>query len=153
MVGFAALTVIFILFHRFGVRLPLRPFFAATSVLLYYMAFVFVGKGIHELQEVNAVPMTVIHGLPHVEALGIFPTVETIGAQLVLVLLFIGALVKTFWPKRAVTLPTVPPTAPPTRPTDLSESLVRLEERVERLESEADKTALTRADVHIDVRE
>ena len=152
-VGFAALTVIFILFHRFGVRLPLRPFFAATSVLLYYMAFVFVGKGIHELQEVNAVPMTVIHGLPQVEALGIFPTVETIGAQLVLVLLFIGALVKTFWPKRAVTLPTVPPTAAPTRPTELSDSLVRLEERVERLEREADKTALTRADVHIDVRE
>ena len=53
-VGFAALAVIFTLFYRFGVRIPLRPFFSVTSVLLYYMAFVFMGKGIRELQEGNA---------------------------------------------------------------------------------------------------
>jgi high-affinity iron transporter len=75
LVGFAALAVIFTLFYRFGVRIPLRPFFSVTSVLLYYMAFVFTGTGIRELQEGNAVPITLIRGFPTVEAIGLYPDV------------------------------------------------------------------------------
>ncbi len=107
-VGFVALAVIFTLFYRYGVRIPLRPFFSVTSVLLYYMAFVFMGKGIRELQEGNAIGMSVIPGFPHVEALGLYPTWETVLAQLLLLALFCFALVKTFWPKRSVALPTIP---------------------------------------------
>lgn len=107
-IGFAVLAVIFTLFYRYGVRIPLRPFFAVTSALLYYMAFVFMGKGIRELQEGNAMPITVLPGWPHVEAVGIYPSVETLLAQLLLLVLFVFALLKTFWPRRAVTLPTVP---------------------------------------------
>jgi high-affinity iron transporter len=112
-VGAAALAVIFTLFYRFGVRIPLRPLFGVTSVLLYYMAFVFMGKGIRELQEGNLVSITLIPGFPHIEFLGLYPTVEGLLSQLVLLVLFVFALVKTFWPKRAVTLPTMPsdPTA------------------------------------------
>jgi high-affinity iron transporter len=109
-IGGAALAVIFTLFYRFGVRIPLRPFFAVTSGLLYYMAFVFAGKGIRELQEGGAVPITTIHGFPNVEAMGIFNSVETLLAQFVLLALFAFALARTFWPKRSVQLPTVPPT-------------------------------------------
>ena len=145
-VGFVALAVIFTLFYRFGVRIPLRPFFAVTSVLLYYMAFVFMGKGVRELQEVNAAPLTVLHGFPHVEAMGIYPSLETLLAQLVLVVLFVVALLKTFWPKRAVTLPTVPAEAPPAAAVDahvsaLEQSIARLEARIATLER-----ALTRRD-------
>jgi high-affinity iron transporter len=107
LVGFAALAVIFTLFYRFGVRIPLRPFFSVTSVLLYYMAFVFVGKGIRELQEGNAFPITIIPGMPSVEALGIYATWQTLLAQVILLALFVFAVAKTFWPKRSVTLPTV----------------------------------------------
>jgi high-affinity iron transporter len=110
-VGFAALAVVFTLFYRYGVRIPLRPFFAVTSALLYYMAFVFMGKGIRELQEGNVMPITVLPGWPHVEAMGIYPSVETLLAQLLLLVLFVFALLKTFWPRRAVTLPTVPAAA------------------------------------------
>src|SRR5579863_565966 len=106
-VGFAALGVIFTLFYRFGVRIPLRPFFTVTSALLYYMAFVFAGKGVRELQEGGAVPITLLSGFPHVDLMGIFPSVETLLAQLVLIALLVFALAKTFWPKRSVTLPTV----------------------------------------------
>jgi high-affinity iron transporter len=98
LVGLAALAVIFTLFYRYGVRIPMRPFFAVTSILLYYMAFVFMGKGIRELQEANVVPITVVPGAPHVEAMGIFPSVETLIAQGILVLLLIFATIKTFWP-------------------------------------------------------
>ncbi len=115
--GFAALAVIFTLFYRYGVRIPLRPFFSVTSVLLYYMAFVFMGTGIRELQEGNAVPIAPIRNFPTVEALGLYPTWQTVLAQMVLLALFVFALAKTFWPKRSVTLPTVVagPVAPPAR--------------------------------------
>ena len=44
-------SAVYIAINRFGVRLPLKPFFGVTSAFLYYMAFVFAGKGIAELQE------------------------------------------------------------------------------------------------------
>ena len=52
--------------------------------------------------------ITVLPGWPHVEAMGIFPSVETLLAQAVLLLFFAFALLKTFWPSRSVALPTVP---------------------------------------------
>jgi high-affinity iron transporter len=109
--GGVVLAVIFTLFYRFGVRIPLRPFFSVTSVLLYYMAFVFTGKGIRELQEGNIIPLSAIRGFPHVEALGLYPSWQGVLSQLALLLLFAFAVLKTFWPKRSVTLPTVEPTA------------------------------------------
>jgi high-affinity iron transporter len=100
-VGALALAVIFTLFYRFGVRIPMRPFFTVTSVLLYYMAFVFVGKGIRELQEGNVVGITVMQGMPSFPSLGIFPSMETLVAQGILLALFVFMLLKTFLPQRA----------------------------------------------------
>ncbi|HJR66967.1 MAG TPA: cytochrome c/FTR1 family iron permease [Gemmatimonadaceae bacterium] len=129
--GAAVLAVVFTLFYRFGVRLPLRPFFAITSVVLYYMAFVFAGKGIRELQEGNVVPITTIPGFPSIDAMGIYNTVETLLAQLVLLALFVFALVKTFWPARSVALPSAPPAAVPVG--DVTVRLSRMQEAIERL--------------------
>jgi high-affinity iron transporter len=108
-VGGVVLAIIFTLFYRFGVRIPLRPFFSVTSVLLYYMAFVFTGKGIRELQEGDIIPLSAIRGFPHVEALGLYPSWQGVLSQFVLLLLFAFAVLKSFWPKRSVTLPTVEP--------------------------------------------
>jgi high-affinity iron transporter len=96
--GFAVLAVIFTLFYQYGVRIPMRPFFTVTSLLLYYMAFVFMGKGVRELQEGNLLQITVIPGGPHVEAMGIYPSVETLTAQAILIVLLVFATLKTFWP-------------------------------------------------------
>lgn len=93
--GTAVLGLIFALFYKFGVKIPLRPFFAVTSVLLYYMAFVFTGKGIHELQEGHVLPETAL-AISKIKFLGIYPTVETITAQAILLILFAFAIVKTF---------------------------------------------------------
>ena len=98
LVGLGVLAIIFTLFYRYGVKIPMRPFFTVTSLLLYYMAFVFMGKGIRELQEGNIMPITVIPGGPHVEAMGIYPSVQTLTAQVILIVLLIFATVKTFWP-------------------------------------------------------
>jgi high-affinity iron transporter len=62
------------------------------------MAFVFMGKGIRELQEGNIMRITVIPGGPHVEAMGIYPSVETLTAQGILIILLLFATVRTFGP-------------------------------------------------------
>ena len=99
--GLVVLALVFTLFYRYGVKIPLRPFFTVTSVLLYYMAFVFMGKGIRELQEGNIVPITMMRGLPNFPSMGIFPSVETLGGQALLIALLAFALVKTFMPQKA----------------------------------------------------
>jgi high-affinity iron transporter len=129
--GAAVLAVVFTLFYRYGVRIPLRPFFAVTSVVLYYMAFVFAGKGIRELQEGNVVPITTLPGFPSIPSMGIYNTVETLLAQLLLIVLFVFALVKTFWPSRSVALPSAPPSVVPMG--DVTARLARMQEAIERL--------------------
>jgi high-affinity iron transporter len=96
LLGALILVGIYIAVNRFGIRLPLKPFFAVTSGFLYYMAFVFAGAGIAELQEGGFVPMTPVPWAPRIPALGIHPTVETLVAQCVLIALALVALVWTF---------------------------------------------------------
>jgi high-affinity iron transporter len=90
--GAVILAVIWVAFHRFGVRLPLRGFFATTSALLYYLAFVFMGKGLRELQEGNVLPITALEHGPYVEWLGVYPSVETLVGQGMLIALALFAL-------------------------------------------------------------
>ena len=89
--GGAALVAVFVAIERFGVRVPLRPFFAGTGALLYFMAFVFAGRGMTELQEGGWVGATPVRGGPRLEFLGIHPTVESLAAQGVLVLALLVA--------------------------------------------------------------
>ena len=102
--GFILLVGVYVAINRFGVRLPLKPFFAVTSAFLYYMAFVFAGTGIAELQEGGFVSLTPLAGVPRVPAIGLHPTVETLTAQGLLVVLALVALVWTFViePRRAI---------------------------------------------------
>lgn len=101
--GAAVLVGLFLGIERFGLKIPLRPFFAVTSAMLYYMAFVFAGKGIKELQEGAIVSTTVVPGGPRNDFLGIYPTVETLAVQIVIALCLAVALAWTFGvrPRRA----------------------------------------------------
>jgi hypothetical protein len=83
-----------------------------------------------------------IHGVPTVDAVGLYPTWETISAQLLLLLLFAFAVAKTFWPKRSVTLPTVAPETPASNDgaggeiAALRATIAQLQTRLAALESE-----------------
>ncbi|MFN8472977.1 MAG: FTR1 family protein [Anaerolineae bacterium] len=92
-VGVAVLVVLGILMLRFGLRIPLRPFFLVTSILLYYMAFKFVGMGLHSLQVAGVIPATSLPYLPTLGPLGVFPTIETSVVQLVLLALTVAVVV------------------------------------------------------------
>jgi high-affinity iron transporter len=102
--GALLLVGVYIAVNRFGVRLPLKPFFAVTSAFLYSMAFVFAGAGIAELQEAGFVSLTPVSWAPRLPAAGIYPTAETLAAQGVLIALALVALLWTFViePRRAL---------------------------------------------------
>jgi high-affinity iron transporter len=66
---------------KLGLKVPLKYFFGATGTLLYIVAFIFAGNGIKELQAAGWVPTTTINFPLHVPLLGIYPTVESLAAQ------------------------------------------------------------------------
>ena len=66
---------------RFG-ALPITQFFRYSAILIAVLAVVLAGKGIGALQEAGVVPVSPLAGVPRMPMLGLFPTVEAVGAQL-----------------------------------------------------------------------
>ena len=94
--GLAALALATFAIFKLGLRIPLKYFFGATGTLLYIMSFMFAGNGIKELQAAGWVPSTPLRFPPQVPVLGIYPTLETIAAQALMVLAFMaGAFLMT----------------------------------------------------------
>jgi len=102
--GSAVLMVVFYLINKLGVRIPIKWFFVVTSVFLYLLAFIFMGKGLHELQMGNQLSITLASFMPEIPWLGMYPTWETFIGQMVLIAAYVGALLYTFGikPERAV---------------------------------------------------
>lgn len=101
-IGTLVLAVIFIII-RFGtMRLPLKPFFIGTSILMYIMAIAFAGGGVKELQEADIIHVTPVDFVRSIEVLGIYPTVETLLPQIfmVIVVAFSISYYKTKYLKR-----------------------------------------------------
>jgi high-affinity iron transporter len=96
LVGCAVLAVVYFLINQLGMRIPVKWFFVVTSVFLYYMAFMFMGKGLHELQMGGALSLTGASFAPEIPWLGMYPTWETFIGQMILVLAYVGALIYTF---------------------------------------------------------
>lgn len=83
-IGLVLLVALAVLVLVVGMKLPMRPFFMVASILIYYIGFKFIGTGIHALQVAGILPATTASYLPENGFLGIYPTWETTGAQLVL---------------------------------------------------------------------
>jgi high-affinity iron transporter len=92
--GIAALLVATFAIFKLGVRIPLKYFFGITGTLLYIMAFIFAGTGINQLQAAGWVPATPLEFPPAVPLLGIYPTMETLALQALLLCAFIAT---SFW--------------------------------------------------------
>ncbi|MGH7537325.1 MAG: FTR1 family protein, partial [Gemmatimonadales bacterium] len=92
-IGAVVLVLLYVAMTRLGLRIRMKPFFAVTGLLLYAMAFVFAGKGIAELQEGRIVATTVLPSVQwlRVPALGIYPTMQSLGLQAILVVLALVA--------------------------------------------------------------
>lgn len=76
---------------KYSVRLPIGPFFTATSGLLVLLAFVFVGHGVAALQEAGVVAFTPAEFVA-VPLLGIRESVQGLAAQAAVLLAIIAAV-------------------------------------------------------------
>ncbi|WRS30749.1 FTR1 family protein [Actinomycetaceae bacterium MB13-C1-2] len=118
------LAVIFLLVWAFGVRLPMQAFFKWTSVLLGVLAITIAGGAIKEFQDATLIPVTVVEGAPTISFLGLYPTVETLVAQLIVIGVLVALAIVQFRASRKAELepgddePTHEET--PTETTDMS---------------------------------
>jgi len=90
--GAVGLVAVYVVINQLGHRVAMKPFFAVTGAMLYFMAFVFAGKGVAELQEGGVVGLTVVEAIPRIPVLGIYPTLESLALQALLVILAVVAL-------------------------------------------------------------
>lgn len=119
--GFAPGLVLILLIGtviiRLGTRLPLKRVFAITNGILVWLAFVFLGKGLYNLQEAGLFAPRPIGWMPDHEALrqflGFYPLAETVLAQLA----FVAFIVFTwmFYRRRIARLRTLAPAGVPAK--------------------------------------
>jgi high-affinity iron transporter len=86
-VGSVLLVIIYILIRILSLKIPLKPFFLGTSILLFVMSITFIGNGVKELQEGDIVGVTSVPGIASIDLLGIYPTLETLIPQILLLII------------------------------------------------------------------
>ena len=92
-VGVVILAICYFIMRYTVVKLPLKPFFMFTGSFMYLMAFVFAGKSVLELIEGKLFEPTLISGVPEISWLGIYPYVETLVPQAVLLVAAVFAFI------------------------------------------------------------
>ena len=87
-VGCVLLVFIYLAITKLSIKLPIRIFFTATSILMAVMCVSFLGSGIKELAEGNVFDLTLrVPGVPEndiIQIFGIYPWLETLLPQLIL---------------------------------------------------------------------
>ncbi len=103
-IGCVCLVFVYIAIRVLSLRLPLKPFFLATSILMAVMCISFLGGGIKELIEGDVISMhspAWVSWIPSnsvLEVLGIYPCVETIVPQIILTIITVITFV--YWLKK-----------------------------------------------------
>ena len=90
--GALALLGLSVLLLRYSAKLPLGKFFAVSSMLVAVLAVVLTGKGIAALQEAGWIGSYAL-ATPRIDLLGIFPSVQTLLAQLIVGVVVVAAFV------------------------------------------------------------
>ena len=86
--GCVLLVFVYLAITKLSIKLPIKVFFTATSILMAIMCVSFLGSGIKELAEGNVFDLALrVPGIPEndaIQVLGIYPYLETLLPQLVL---------------------------------------------------------------------
>jgi high-affinity iron transporter len=93
LVGFVVLAVIAFIMLYIGAKLPIRPFFLVSSVIVLYLCIKFTGLGINSLQLAGALPNTHSTLLPSIHFIGFFPSWQSALPQMIIVLAAIAVVV------------------------------------------------------------
>lgn len=92
-IGCVLLVGIYLAMRYGALKLPIRPFFLFTGALMYYMSFVFVGKGVMEMIEGKLFSPNLVAWVPTVPFIGVYPYLQTLLPQCVIILAALAGLV------------------------------------------------------------
>ena len=91
--GVVILVFVYLAITKLSVKLPIKVFFTATSILMAVMCVSFLGSGIKELAEGNLFDLTLrVPGIPEndvIQVFGIYPYLETLAPQLILAIILL----------------------------------------------------------------
>ena len=102
--GCVVLVFVYLAIRFLSVKIPLKPFFLATSILMAIMSVSFLGSGIKELIEGDVITMSSpwwVAWIPSnslLEVLGIYPCVQTIVPQIILTIITVVTFI--IWLKK-----------------------------------------------------
>lgn len=86
--GCVLLVFVYLAITKLSIKLPIKVFFTATSILMAVMCVAFLGSGIKELAEGNVFDLVYnVPGIPEndvIQIFGIYPYLETLVPQLIL---------------------------------------------------------------------
>ena len=92
-VGCILLVFVYLAIAKLSIKLPIKIFFTATSILMAIMCVSFLGAGIKELAEGGLFDVTCyVIGVPEnsvIQIFGVFPYLETLVPQLILAIILI----------------------------------------------------------------
>ena len=99
--GCVLLVFVYLAITKLSIKLPIKVFFTATSILMAVMCVSFLGSGIKELAEGNVFNLAMrVPGVPEndvIQIFGIYPYLETLLPQIILsVILLITFLIAHF---------------------------------------------------------
>ncbi len=91
--GCVLLVFVYLAITKLSIRLPIKVFFTATSILMAVMCVSFLGSGIKELAEGNVFDLSLrVPGVPEndvIQIFGIYPWLETLLPQLILAIVLL----------------------------------------------------------------
>ena len=93
-VGFSLLGSLAFLMIRLGLKLPIKPFFMVSSVIVFYLCIKFTGMGIHGLQLAGTIPSTTASGIPNINFIALYSSWQSALPQIILI---ISALFVILW--------------------------------------------------------
>ncbi|WP_239613573.1 FTR1 family iron permease [Cohnella mopanensis] len=91
--GFGILAICAVVMIKLGTRLPIRPVFLVSSIIVFYLCFKFMGSGIHSLQMAGIIPSTVEEYLPEHVSFSLYPSWYSTFPQLLFVVLALVVIV------------------------------------------------------------
>lgn len=91
--GSVLLVFVYLAITKLSIRLPIKVFFTATSILMAVMCVSFLGSGIKELAEGNVFDLALrVPGVPEndvIQIFGVYPWLETLLPQLILAMILL----------------------------------------------------------------
>ena len=91
--GCVLLVFVYFAITKLSIKLPIKVFFTATSILMAVMCVSFLGSGIKELAEGNVFDLVLrVPGIPEndiIQIFGIYPYLETLVPQLILAIILL----------------------------------------------------------------